>query len=331
MRLRRDRNRCCFGSAGCSLFQNMKLILLVCLAATTAAFLPPTGWGGYPSREISGGRRTTLTPPESRLPTLSMQTDPGLDALIRDLREAPNMEELTLKVSKSVKVVAQPVFFLRVAELVDTEKDPAERRKLEMLVEQVTEVLNRLVDFAEEKLDESSSLVNIVVSSAAEPDGEFLVPLSEERLSALRQSVKIHSDSIDNNFLATVNSYMEKCKSDGMEGMVTILQKVLQVYAAEALLRRGGGASGKTKTPAVLLLDQLLLTDPDKWDGIISSLADPGASKTGGITKDGIMGAIQVAIETVILQQENGSMAQRVQAEFLSELVNRIDAASPGV
>lgn len=37
----------------------------------------------------------------------------------------------------------------------------------------------------------------------------------------------------------------------------------------------------------------------------------------------------QVAVEKVILQQENGSMAQRVQAEFLSELCRRIELACP--
>ena len=37
----------------------------------------------------------------------------------------------------------------------------------------------------------------------------------------------------------------------------------------------------------------------------------------------------QVAVETVVLQQDNGSMAQRVQAEFLSELCKRIEAAAP--
>lgn len=43
-----------------------------------------------------------------------------------------------------------------------------------------------------------------VCVSAAEKDGEFLVPLSEDRLLALRQSVKIHRDSLDNNFLVSV-------------------------------------------------------------------------------------------------------------------------------
>lgn len=41
------------------------------------------------------------------------------------------------------------------------------------------------------------------IHSAAEKNGEFLVPLSEERLAALRQSIKIHRDQLDNNFLVS--------------------------------------------------------------------------------------------------------------------------------
>ncbi|CAN0544861.1 unnamed protein product, partial [Laminaria digitata] len=63
--------------------------------------------------------------------------------------------------------------------------------------------------------------------SAAEKNGEFLVPLSVDRNAALRQSVKIHRDQLDNNFLATVQAWMDKSgKEEGMEGMVVILQKV---------------------------------------------------------------------------------------------------------
>ena len=39
--------------------------------------------------------------------------------------------------------------------------------------------------------------------SAAEKNGEFIVPLSQERLGSLRQSVKIHRDQLDNNFLVS--------------------------------------------------------------------------------------------------------------------------------
>ena len=38
------------------------------------------------------------------------------------------------------------------------------------------------------------------------------------------------------------------------------------------------------------------------------------------------MGEVQRTIEGVVLGLENGSMAQRVQAEFLKELIQRIEA-----
>eukprot|EP00752_Nemacystus_decipiens_P008877 g7922.t1 len=300
-----------------------------------------------------------------------MSDSAGVDAIINDLKEAPDTEVLTLKVSKCVQQVAQPAFFLRLAELAEGEEDAKQRAVLEQLAIQVTAVLEKLVKFAEEKMDDSSSLLQIVVTSAAEKNGEFLVPLSEERLTSLRQSIKIHRDQLDNNFLATVQAWMEKSsKEEEMEGMVVILQKVLQMYASQEILMGSSSSSGsepsttagqgfggesvpspgssspatpeesdgadaeseagtpRKRTPAQLLLDEILVTDADKWDGMLAGLAAPG-SMTGGVTKEGLLGAIQVAVEKVILQQENGSMAQRVQAEFLSELCKRIEVACP--
>eukprot|EP00903_Cladosiphon_okamuranus_P010421 g9857.t1 len=300
-----------------------------------------------------------------------MSDSAGMDTIINDLKEAPDVDVLTLKVSKCVQTVAQPAFFLRLAELAEGEQDAKQRAVLEQLAIQVTAVLQKLVEFAEEKMDDSSSLLQIVVTSAAEKNGEFLVPLSEERLTALRQSIKIHRDQLDNNFLATVQAWMEKSsKEEGMEGMVVILQKILQMYASQEILLGSGSGGGKTsssgpsttagqgfggdsvpspgstsaekgdgdaesdavtppkRTPAQLLLDEIMVTDADRWDGMLAGLSAPG-SMTGGVTKEGLLGAIQVAVEKVILQQENGSMAQRVQAEFLSELCKRIEVACP--
>ncbi|CAB1097551.1 unnamed protein product [Ectocarpus sp. CCAP 1310/34] len=270
-----------------------------------------------------------------------MSDSAGMDTIINDLKETPDVEVLTLKVSKCVQQVAQPAFFLRLAELAETAEDEQQRVKLENLATQVTSVLERLVEFAEEKMDDSSSLLQIVVTSAAEKNGEFLVPLSEERLIALRQSIKIHRDQLDNNFLATVQAWMEKSsKEEEMQGMVVILQKILQMYASQEILlgsaepsatgetAEADAAAPKKRTPAQLLLEEILSMDADKWDGVLAGLS-VGRGMTGGVTKDGLLGAIQVAVERVILQQENGSMAQRVQAEFLSELCKRIEAACP--
>jgi hypothetical protein len=45
-----------------------------------------------------------------------------------------------------------------------------------------------------------------------------------------------------------------------------------------------------------------------------------------GVTKESLVGEVQRTMESVILGLENGSMGQRVQAEFLRELVTRIEA-----
>ncbi|CAM9539045.1 unnamed protein product [Scytosiphon promiscuus] len=340
----------------------LRALYVVATAAVARGFLPTGNVQNFATRAAGkqhvprGCADSTWRPApvptasrSARLGSLRMSDSVGMDTIINDLKATSDIEMLTLKVSKCVKQVAQPAFFLRLAELAENAEDAQQRVELERLATQVTGVLEKLVEFAEQKMDDSSSLLQIVVTSAAEKNGEFLVPLSEERLAALRQSIKIHRDQLDNNFLATVQAWMEKSgKEEGMEGMVVILQKVLQMYASQEILLGSTSASADAsaeavaaadaaaaaaaarRTPAQLLLEEVLLMDADKWDGVLTSLSAPGRSMTtGGVTKEGLMGAIQVAVEKVILQQENGSMAQRVQAEFLSELCRRIEAACP--
>ncbi|CAM9261394.1 unnamed protein product [Phaeothamnion confervicola] len=268
--------------------------------------------------------------------------------------------ELPALIAQRVKQVAQPAFFLRMAELSDRITDAREKRKLETLAANVTKVLEKLLEVAEKKIDDSASLLNIVVSSCAEPTtGEFLVPLSPERLAALRQSISIHSRSLDEGFLATVQAWMKKSEGDGMEGMVVILQKVLQLYAAQSILAGlpppplpespppppselvpgvdaaavavAAGALAGSESLGMALLRRLLEADPEEWAPVMAAalLETASASRAATAAKKGLLGAVQVAIEAVVLAQPNGSLAQRVQAEFLAELTQRAEAIAP--
>jgi len=129
---------------------------------------------------------------------------------------------------------------------------------------------------------------------------------------------------------------------DGMDGMVTIMQKALQIYAglvisnARVQLQASVGAavSGesqaaaakaaaeelKTNSAASKLLEELLRVDTDSWDNEIRKGFE------GDCTKEDLVKEIQRTMEGVLLGLENGSMAQRVQAEFLRELVTRVEA-----
>jgi hypothetical protein len=97
-----------------------------------------------------------------------------------------------------------------------------------------------------------------------------------------------------------------------LAGMVVLLQKVLQLYAARALLQRGseGDADG--------LLNEVLEMDEEAWSNVIESRA-----LAGQISELAFMEALQRRMEGTVLNLPSGSYAQRVQAEFLKELEAR--------
>mmetsp|Transcript_54966 Transcript_54966/g.116824 ORF Transcript_54966/g.116824 Transcript_54966/m.116824 type:complete len:131 (+) Transcript_54966:929-1321(+) len=130
-----------------------------------------------------------------------------------------------------------------------------------------------------------------------------------------------------------------------MDGMVTIMQKALQIYAGTVISRAriqlqanvGAALSGEDQavadavaaaakeesdSAASVLLEKILHVDTDDWDMEIRK-----GMEAEEVTKDALIGEVQKTMEAVILGLENGSMAQRVQAEYLRELVTRIEAA----
>lgn len=80
--------------------------------------------------------------------------------------------------------------------------------------------LEVVVETTEEQLDERAKYVESVVKAAAEPDsGEFLVPLIPERLKAMRRKLRELDEAIlDEGFLSTVDSFMNKSYLDGLDG-----------------------------------------------------------------------------------------------------------------
>lgn len=257
--------------------------------------------------------------------------------------------ELPNAVSKAIRVVSSPRFFLRIAERADMENSEDEKQKLMALAENLVTVLDAVVSTTEDKLDERAKDVEKILQAASEPvSGEFYVPLSQDRKEAMRlvMTTELDASDLDEGFLATVDSWMNKSMQDGMDGMVTILQKVLQIYAGMAIARArktlaaevSAAVSGQdVEVTAKLvdeaeqtgdrksnaeLLERILNMDTDLWD---MELQKEFGNEDGGVTPQGILGEVQRTIEGVVLGLENGSMAQRVQAEFLRELVTRIE------
>ena len=244
-----------------------------------------------------------------------------MDEMIRKMSDAKPYE-LPSAVKRAFRICSSPRFFLRIAELCDLEEDDNEKDKLSALATNLAVTVETVVATTNEQLDERAKDVEEVVKAASEPDsGEFLVPLAPERVEAMRASLKsLEPFKLDENFLATVDAWIVKSHQDGMDGMVTILQKLLQQYAGLQVSRARAMQQKAKNSPAGVLLEKLFASDPDFWEEkILDGLND-------GITSSGLVAEIQRTMETVILALENGSMAQRIQAEYLKELVTRAEA-----
>lgn len=70
------------------------------------------------------------------------------------------------------------------------------------------------------------------------------------------------------------------------------------------------GSTPRKRTPAQLLLDEIMVTDADKWDGVLAGLSAPG-SMTGGVTKEGLLGAIQASAVLFSFLCVGGNMVWR--------------------
>lgn len=268
-----------------------------------------------------------------------------MDDMITKMSKAKPYE-LPNAVSKAIRVVSSPRFFMRIAERVGMADNDVEKEQLSALAANLVTTIEAVVSSTEEKLDDRAKAVETVVKAAAEPDsGEFLVPLSVERVDAMRKALsKIDPHEQDEGFLSTVDAWMNKSHEDGLDGMVGILQKLLQMYAGEAIARArvelqanvGAAVSGEDQSdadkviaedeasgskPAAIFMDKLMAMDTDMWD---SAMVNEFKNEDG-VSSKALTSEVQRTMEAVVLGLESGSMAQRVQAEYLKELVTRIE------
>jgi hypothetical protein len=243
-----------------------------------------------------------------------------MDEMITKLSNAKPYE-LPNAVRRAFRVISSPRFFMRVAERTDLAEDPVEKEKLLSFAANLVSTLEVVVETTEEKLDERAKEVEIVLKAAAEPEtGEFLVPLLPAQVEEMRKNLQgLEPSSLDEGFLSTVDAWTNKSHQDGMDGMVGILQKVLQMYCGVQILRARENLEGESEpTPAYELFKKLLKVDTDLWDVEIRN--GTKEMKCSALIKE-----IQRTMEGVVLGLENGSMAQRVQAEYLRELVTRAE------
>jgi hypothetical protein len=244
-----------------------------------------------------------------------------MDEMITKLANAKPYD-LPIAVQRAFRVISSPRFFVRIAELTDRSVDETEKEKLAALAANLVATLEAVVSTAEDKLQEYAKVVETVVKAAAEPEsGEFLVPLLPERIEAMRAAINnLEAENLEGDgFLSTVDAWINKSHQDGMDLMVGILQKVLQMYAGRRIQAARSMQQGVVG-PAGMLLDELLQTDAEVWEAAIRQGVKKGVSVADLTTE------IQWNMEAIVLSLESGSLAQRVQAEYLQEMVKRVEA-----
>ena len=168
-----------------------------------------------------------------------MQREPSdqetkiMDDMITKLADAKPYE-LPNAVSRAIRVVSSPQFFLRIAARADMAKDDDEREKLSALADNLVTTIQAVVDMTEDSLDERAKDVENVVKAASEPDsGEFLVPLSKERVDDMRKAMrKLEIADLDEGFLSTVDAWMNKAHQVRLStGMLLQIQGIHNTYA----------------------------------------------------------------------------------------------------
>merc|ERR1712039_992304 len=115
-------------------------------------------------------------------------------------------------------------------------------------------------------------------------------------------------------FLSTVQAMMKKAGEDDKKDMVGLLQVVLQIYAGRELTKDDGseGASGR--------LNVLLTAGENQWDAIVAQMANEG-------DEAGLNAEISRRMERLIMTTTRGSFSERIQAEYITEAKERIEAA----
>jgi len=227
----------------------------------------------------------------------------AMDAVIDLMLEAKSEEEVGKIVVENVLMFDQKMW-IRIASRSDAAESQEEKDKIMTLASKCMKIIETMVESTEDTIKQSSKLLQDIVAAAANPDtGEFDVPLKADALA--RMSKKMEGAEVDERMLNTVYAWIRKSDEDKLDGMVHILQHLLQCYAAREL------DAGETPLDSVIAAPAAEW--PEKFEEIIA----------GGFGEEAFNKDLQQRMEKVVLNLPNGSYAQRVQAEYLKEVEDR--------
>ena len=119
----------------------------------------------------------------------------------------------------------------KIAPRSDAAESQDEKDALMSLAGKCMKLIETMVQKTENTIQASSKSLENIVAVAADPDtGEFDVPLTRRAAARMRDAV--NETEMDEQMLNTVYAWIRKSDEDKLDGMVHILQHLLQCYAA---------------------------------------------------------------------------------------------------
>ncbi|EFJ51753.1 hypothetical protein VOLCADRAFT_103396 [Volvox carteri f. nagariensis] len=243
----------------------------------------------------------------------SLKETAALDDLIDQLLSAKSQQQMAQLVAEHI-IAIDTKFWMRIATRNDTAATKDDRERLQAVANSVMVLVDAVRRRTEQQLEDSGKVLQDILVAAADEKGEWYLPLTAEQVQRVRDALERHSSRLDEALLSNAFAWIKKSSEDGFDGMVQLLQLVLQLYAAREL--RSPETQGVDGA-----LNKLLYSEERQWYSLIRSLAAEGA-----ISEASFMEALQRRMEGVVLGLQSGSYAQRVQAEYLKEVESRAKA-----
>ncbi|GIL46603.1 hypothetical protein Vafri_3567 [Volvox africanus] len=243
----------------------------------------------------------------------SLKETAALDDLIDQLLSAKSQHQMAQLVAENILAI-DTKFWMRIATRNDTATSKEDKNRLQDVANNVMVLVDAVRRHTEQQLEDSGKVLQNILIAAADEKGEWYLPLTDEQVQRVRDALERHSNRLDEALLSNAFAWIKKSSEDGFDGMVQLLQLVLQLYAAQELrTQETQGVEGA--------LNKLLYSEERQWYPLLHSLAVDGS-----ISEAAFMEALQRRMEGVVLGLQSGSYAQRVQAEYLKEVESRAKA-----
>lgn len=236
-------------------------------------------------------------------------------AFIRKLESAAEADLPELVAEDITKVNEE--LYLGILGLADGIEDETEKKRFADRFNLVWDVRRRIIDQLEKTIDRDAETVQNLLKMIADENGDFTLPVPDERLTMIRDSISSANPPLDDGFVATLKAYMKKTSEGGLDGMVEILRVVLQLFCAERLRTIAMDANPGMDEGVKIALNALMDARPAEWE---ATLEKHVLSDSATCNIEVLATLLQSSVAEVVMSLPASSALQVVLAEYLNEL-----------